>query len=253
MKKINFLFTSIAVIAIFSFASCTVEPLDPVLSGQVEAGNGNGSGNGNTGGGTGGTYSGDYWPTAINNTWSYERDATISTLKIGSTETINGQLYYKFLPQSGSGSTTSGTVTTSLNKNSGVYKLKTDDININAGGLTGTQTGYEFIVLKDNIATGETWNGTYSQTTTYTGIPAIIVNTNYTGTILEKNVNATVNGETYTNVIKVKIVQAATFPGAPATTINTEYWFAKNVGIIKSVSTSNGTSYTSNLVDYTLF
>lgn len=253
MKKINFLFVSVAIIALFSLVSCTVEPIDPVLASQIESGNGNGSGNGNTGGGTGGTSSGDYWPAAVNNIWSYERDATISTLKIGSTETVNGQLYYKFLPQNGSGTTTSGTVTTSLNKNSGVYKLKTDDININAGGLTGTQTGYEFIVLKDNIATGETWNGTYSQTTTYTGIPALIVNTVYTGTILEKNVSATVDGESYSDVIKVKITQTGTFTGAPAVTVNSEYWFARNVGIIKTVSTSNGTSYTSTLVDYTLF
>lgn len=113
MKKINFLFTSVAVIALFSLVSCTVEPIDPVLTGQQN--NDGGTGNGNTGGGTGGASSGDYWPAAVNNTWSYERDATISILKIGSTETINGQLYYKFLPQSGSGSTTSGTVTTSLN------------------------------------------------------------------------------------------------------------------------------------------
>ncbi len=55
MKKINNLFTFIVLIATFSITSCSeVEPLDPVLSGQVNSGNGNGSGSGSTGGGNSG-------------------------------------------------------------------------------------------------------------------------------------------------------------------------------------------------------
>lgn len=169
------------------------------------------------------------------------------------TGNFGGQTYYKFAPQSGSGSTTSGSVTNWLNKSNGVYKLKTDDININAGGLTGTQTGYEFIILKDNIAVGQSWNGTYTQTTTFTGIPSITLTVNYTGTILAKNVSATVDGETYNDVIKVSFVQNTLMPGAPPTTINSEYWFAKDVGVIKSISNDSGTIYESILVDYTLF
>lgn len=253
MKKINLLFTFAIIIATFSITSCSeVEPLDPALSGQVNSGSGNGGGSG-SGSGAGGASSADYWPTAINNEWSYSSNGTVSILKIVSTQSINGQVYYKFAPQSGSGSSSSGTATTSLNKNSGVYKLKTDDININAGGLTGTQTGYEFTILKDNIAVGATWNGTYSQTTTYTGFPSITINTNYNGVILAKGVAETVNGESFTNVIKVKIDQMATGNGIPSSTISTEYWFAKNVGIIKSTTTSSGTVNTNILVDYILF
>lgn len=56
MKKINSLIAFVVLMTTFSITSCSeVEPLDPVLSGQVNAGNGNGSGSGNTGGGnTGG-------------------------------------------------------------------------------------------------------------------------------------------------------------------------------------------------------
>ena len=47
--------TFIVLIATFSITSCSeVEPLDPVLSGQVNSGNGNGSGSGSTGGGNSG-------------------------------------------------------------------------------------------------------------------------------------------------------------------------------------------------------
>lgn len=255
MKKINNLFAFIVLIATFSITSCSeVEPLDPVLSGQVNSGNGNGSGSGNTGGGnSGGSSSGDYWPTAINNEWSYDNNSTVSLMKIVSTETVNGQLYYKFNPQSGSGTSSSGSATSSLNKNSGVYNLKTDDVTINAGGLTGTQTGYEFIILKDNIPVNGTWNGTYSQTTTYLGIPPITVNTTYNAIILEKGVSETVNGELFNNVIKVKIDQTAVFAGAPSATVSTEYWFAKDVGIIKAVTSTSGVNYTNILIDYILF
>lgn len=238
MKSIKSILTLFVLILAFTTVSCDNEPVDPAL--DLSAG--------------GGSSSGDYWPAAINNEWIMERDGVaLDPLKIIGTGNFGGQTYYKFAPQSGSGSSTSGTVTTWLNKNNGIYKLKTDDINVNAGGFSGTQTGYEFIILKDNIAVGQSWTGTYTTTTTYTGIPSITLTTNYTGTILAKNVAATVDGETYNDVIKVSIVLNTTMAGAPATIVNTEYWFAKNVGVIKSISNDAGNSYESILVDYTLF
>ncbi|MFY7988249.1 MAG: hypothetical protein ACOVNP_05145 [Flavobacterium sp.] len=237
MKSIKSIVALFVLSLAFTTVSCDNEPVDPAL--EI---------------GGGGSSTGDYWPTAINNEWLMERDAVaLDPLKIVGTGNFGGQTYYKFAPQSGSGTSTSGTVTNWLNKSNGVYKLKTDDINVNAGGFSGTQTGYEFIILKDNIAVGQSWTGTYTSTTTYTGIPSITLTTNYTGTILAKNVAATVDGETYNDVIKVSFVQNTTMAGAPATVVNTEYWFAKNVGVIKSISNDAGNSYESILVDYTLF
>ena len=239
MKTIKSILTLFVLSLAFTTVSCDNEPVDPAL--DLSAGGG-------------GSSSGDYWPTAINNEWIMERDGVaLDPIKIIGTGSFGGQTYYKFAPQSGSGSTTSGSATTWLNKSNGVYKLKTDDININAGGLTGTQTGYEFIILKDNIAVGQSWNGSYTQTTTDTGIPSITLTINYSGTILAKNVSATVDGETYNDVIKVSFVQNTTMPGAPPTTINSEYWFAKDVGVIKSVTNNSGVILESILVEYTLF
>lgn len=238
MKIITSILKLLILTLAFTTVSCDDEPVDPAL--DLSSG--------------GGSASGDYWPTAINNEWIMERDGIeLDPIKIIGTESFGGQTYYKFAPQSGSGSTTSGSVTNWLNKSNGVYKLKTGDININAGGLSGTQTGYEFIILKDNIAVGQTWNGSYTQTTSFTGIPSITLTINYTGTILAKNVTANVDGETYNDVIKVSFVQNTVMPGAPPTTINSEYWFAKDVGVIKSISNDSGTIYESILVDYSLF
>ena len=238
MKKIKTLLTIFVIITSLSFISCENEPLDQSLLGNNLPDNG-----------TGGTSTGDYYPTAINNTWTLQQNGTnLAPNKIIGTEVINGLTYYKFNP------TTTGNISlnTYVRKSNGSYFLKTGDSSLNFGGLTGTQTGFEFIVLKDNIPVGATWNGTYNQTTTYTGIPAIAQTTNYTGTILAKDVTETVNGETFNNVIKVKIDQVSTISGA-TTTGTTEYWFAKNVGPLKSETTFAGGTSTSILVDYTLF
>lgn len=259
----NIFYLAIMLFMSITFVSCdNVEPLDPALlssdNGNTGGGNtGGGSGGGNTGGGnTGGTGSttADYWPTAINNVWHMERDGVLlDPIKIVGTGTFSGALYYKFAPQSGSGTSSSGSATNWLNKSNGVYKLKTDDININAGGMTGTQTGYEYIILKDNLNVGQTWNGTYSQTTTYPGIATITMNTTYTGTILAKNVTEVVDGVTYNNVIKVRMNQTVSSAGIPPTEVITEAWYAKGVGPIKSTTSSGGVNYISILVDYTLF
>jgi hypothetical protein len=50
--------------------------------------------------------SNDYWPTAINNIWNYQQNGTnVPATKMVATETINGNLYYKFAPQSSGGVT----------------------------------------------------------------------------------------------------------------------------------------------------
>lgn len=243
MKKIKFFTAAFFLFAAVSLISCTAdnEPIDP----SIDLGGG-----GNGGGGGGGTPSGDYWPTAINNQWIFNQNgATLDPMKMIGTDNFGGATYYKFAPQS-SGTSVTG-VSTWLNKSAGVYKLKTGDMNLNIGGLTGTQTGYEMILLKDNIAVGQTWTGTYTQTTTYSGIPAIVQTVNYTGTILETGVSATVDGETYSDVIKMNLMQEASMPGSISIT-NTEYWFAKNVGPIKITTYSGSGTYNSILTDYTL-
>jgi hypothetical protein len=240
MKTIKNLLSIFVILTALTFISCENEPLDATLLNNV---NSNNSGGGNA------QPSNDYWPTAINNTWTLQQNGTnLAPMKIVSTETINGNLYYKFATQSSNGATNNNY----LRKSGGSYFLRTSDTSLNLSGLTGTQTGFEFTVLKDNIPVNGTWDGTYNQTTTYTGIPSITQTTDYTGTILAKDVTETVNGVTYNNVIKLKIQQETTSTGL-LSIVNTEYWFAKNVGIIRSKTYAGSGIYTSILVNYTLF
>ncbi len=183
---------------------------------------------------------GDYWPTAINNVWEYN-GAPKSKYKIVSTETIDGKQYFKFDLINVNSTNTMSTATLFIRKENGSYFYRIGQLNINANGINGVSQPFEFTILKDNIEVNESWTGNYMQTVTYdlNGSPFdISTSTNYKGTILAKNSTETVENITYKDVIKIKLQQVTTLQGQ-AQTIYSEHWFAKNVGLIKSVTDQN--------------
>lgn len=241
MKKITFAIFAL-IISATALTSCSNEEIDS----SIDLSNPENPG--------GGSASGDYWPTAVNNQWIYNQNGVDQEpMKMIGTEVFNSKTYYKFALLSGTGTGASVSATTWLNKNNGVYTLKTGDLNVGVPGMSGTMTGFEYVILKDNIAVNETWTGTYSQITTYSGIPPMTQTTNYTGKILEKDATVIVDGETYTNVIKVHMNQQTSLMGTSFSIVNTEYWYAKNVGVVKTKTVTGTASYESILVDYTLF
>jgi hypothetical protein len=243
MKKITFAIFAL-IIAATTLTSCDNEAIDSAID-LTNPENPENPG--------GGTASGDYWPTAVNNQWIFSQNGTVQApMKMIGTDVFSGKTYFKFAPISGSGGQTSATASTWLNKSNGVYTLKTGDLNISAQGLTGMQSGFEYVILKDNIEVGATWTGSYNQTTSFTGIPPMTQTTTYTGTILEKDATVTVDGETFTDVIKMNITQETVITGISLSIVNTEYWFSKNVGPIRTKIYSGGGIYESILVDYTI-
>lgn len=194
--------------------------------------------------------SGSYWPYAINNEWEYENASDNQTMKIISTETYQGNSYFKVDNLFGAGNNVAGSFVFLLRYDNGKYRLNTRGTLITPPGAIAP---YEYSVLRDDLPAGGTWTETAEQVTTYTGIPTAITMTNtYQGTILEKGVSVTVAGETYPDVIHSKMVSTSTMTGfpMPPTVVTTEYWFAKNVGPVKAVITTGGTTNTTVLVDY---
>lgn len=254
MKKTSILSVFIILCCAISFTSCEIEPLDAELNLNDFNANENPNSGGNNSGG--GVSSGDYWPTVLNNEWIFSQNGVNQDpMRIISTSTLNGSTYYDFdtvFGQSNAGSTAA--VALRLKKNNGDYFLKTDDFSTTAGPLTFTTSGYEFIILKDYLEVNGTWSGTFSQTSTYSDptIPSVTYNTTYEGTILEKGISVTVAGETFNNVIKFKVVQNTNIMGQ-ITVSETTYWFAKDVGPIKSSIEAQGQTYLNELIDYTLF
>lgn len=256
MNKQKIATSFILILSFFLVVSCTNEPVDPTLSAQLAAANASSS-NGGNGSGGGGILSGDYFPAALNNQWTYTQNgASQSPTKMISIDNINGFTYYTFSQSTGTSSNATGTATQRLRKSNGDYFLKTEENTFTSNGITGTQTGFEVLLLKDYLPVGGTWTGSYTQTTTYNNplLPSTTGTTNYTGTILEIGSSITVGSASYDSVIKIKIHQSTAISGL-ASTVDTDYWFAKNVGLVKSITyAADGTTpqYTTLLTSYIL-
>jgi hypothetical protein len=214
MKKFTTSFLLSLLIA-FSFAACSDDSSD------------NGAVAGNS--------TADYWPTSVDNNWVYIQDGEETSMKIIGIDEISGAKYYKFNQMEGFGSSVAGQASIWVKKNKGDYYIKIGDIDIDVNGLKGKVTGYEFIILKDYLEVNQTWNGNYTHTASYNvaDFPSIVTTVNYTGKILEKGSSLTVNGTTFKDVIKFSFTQSASVSGLANSVIITNYWVAKNVGIIK--------------------
>lgn len=254
MKKITFFATFLIVMA-SAFTSCETEPIDPVLLDyENEIGTDDGEDTDDTGSDDGNS-DGDYWPMALNNEWLFDStEENFDSMKIIGTETIGGAMYYEldnfFTPETTEGQIT-GTAHTYIRKEGGSYsQLVTVTFPPAEPGMpTISVSPYELTFLKDNLAVGGTWTDTATQTTTFDipGFPPFEIVIALEGTIMEKGVTLTVEGETYDDVIKSKLEQNVA--GMSVVSYN---WFAKNVGLIKSESTGSGINSTMVLTDYTV-
>ena len=237
MKKI---FLSILALSLFS---CDVEQLDSSISTDD---NGNGSN----------PTSGDYFPMAVNNLWVYNNGTSNSDMKITGTETLNSKTYYKcdnFIGTPDFGGT--ATVKYYFRKADNVY-YHTYESTLNfMGAVAVGKVSDDIILLKDNLPVGGTWtqNLTINTTTTIgtettTDTQLYVIN----GKILQKLTNYTVSGTTYNDVIKVEFKQTWTDEFSTDTTTSILY-FAKNKGLIQSISTDeDGVTTNQNLVSYSL-
>lgn len=243
MSKLKNISAFILLFASVLFTSCSIEPYEGTIPSTNPTDN-------TTPGG--GQSTGDYWPTAINNQWVFSVNGANQTpLKMVSLDVIGGNNYYTFNSQSGGGATQ----VTRLRKLNGDYFLKSEDVVIAPqGGAPGsTSNGTERILLKDYLDVGGSWTYNYVQTTTFTdpAFPVIAMNFNIVSTILEKNASLTVNGQNFSNVIKIRVVQNVTNNGQ--TSVSTSYyWFSKNVGPIKISTEYNGTTSTQDIASYIL-
>ncbi|WP_417941398.1 hypothetical protein [Flavobacterium sp. RS13.1] len=231
MKKITKCFFTLVLITGFVLTSCSSDS-DENTNGE--------------------TKTEDYWPTAVNNNWVLSQNGEEQNIKIISSANNNGTTYYKFGTFFGATDAISGSATVWIKKVNGEYFLKIDDINYETEGVKSKITGYEYVFFKDNIEVNKTWSGSYTQKATFVypgvSIPEIKTVSSYTGTILEKGATATIKGVTYKDVIKFKLHQESKIEGEKSTSVDSEYWLAKNVGVIRAKSGN----VISELVSYNL-
>ena len=227
MKKNYFV---AALFALFAFTtSCETEPVDPYLTGI----NNPVLNPSNT----------DYFPREINNFWHYKTNGILDSLEvtIANSSVIGNGAWYNlsgelFLPKDHKASTF-------LRKVEGDYYLRFENL------ITPTtaQTPYELIILKENVAEGDTWTQEITNSISYTEqeIADVPQRIKIENTVVSKNVAMTINGVRYNNVVYVSSTYTDGGNNTYKYTINT--WFEKGVGIVRQVVTNND-NYTATKV-----
>lgn len=173
---------------------------------------------------------GDYFPTTLNSYWTnlYENGSAGDTtyqLSTSASLTANGNKYNVFYYEDDKNGTVDSVY---FRKANGVYYqyVKT------YANVFDTPIPFEYIFLKDNVATGSTWSASISGTASGTAIKLQL-----NGSILEKASSATVGGKTYNDVIKVRLIVMATVGPSPVAVeaSRIDQWFAKGIGLIKEI------------------
>lgn len=228
MKKINFSKAAILFISVISLSSCSSD--DSTMS------------NGET--------TGDYWPMKVNNTWNFDNNGITEQMKITESEQIGGTTYYRLSDQGDEFG-----IPVWLTKKGATYYQKSDDFTTTQNGVTITIKGYQVPAFRDDLAVNETWSGTIRPRVTYsyngqTG--SLPTRVDYVGTITARDATEVINGITYTNIIKATLTAETNIDGQ-ITMVDTEYWFAKDIGPVREFESTDGGIATERfLLNYTL-
>lgn len=235
MKKIKFTALFVVVFASLSITSCSNDDSEPSY----------------------GTSTGDYWPMAVGNQWTFEQEGVLvaDPMKITGTDVFGGETYFRLTIPFTSGTGLGYDSQNWIIKKGAAYFQKTGDANFTQDGIAFNLKGYEVVALKDNLEVGGTWNGTASPKLTYTynsQTGTLPIKISYKGTILGKGDTEIINGVTYDDVIKASIALEITINGQKTTGVS-ETWFANGVGPIKDSETIEGETTERILVDHILY
>lgn len=214
MKKNNLKILTLLFIATLSLSSCSSD----------DAGESNG------------TTTGNYLPLAVGNKWHYTNGTTATLDQIIGTTTFGGTTYYE---DDDSGEEID--IQNWLAKKGASYYNKVGETTYTETSTTIVVQSYEMKMLRDDLAVGESWNGSASPKVTYSGgsgSGSFKAHITYEGTITAKDVSETLGSITYNNIIKVEL-DAVVNSNGQINTIHSEYWFAKDIGLIYDSATSS--------------
>jgi hypothetical protein len=159
-----------------------------------------------------------FWPSSKGSTWTYAGSQNY-TVTAGGDTTVQGKQYTAMYREPGG---------TSLLRRDGASYYNTD-VNNTA----------EILFLKDG-GVGTTWSHS---------IPVQGMPNNYEYKIEEVGKTHVVNGQSYSNVMRVHLNTTITFAGQTITAAQADYYYAKGVGLIQA---DLGTLGVVNLISYSI-
>lgn len=172
-----------------------------------------------------------YLPNTVGSNWTYARTTTTTTnitYTVASKDTNMLSKTYKVLTGS---------------DNSKQYYAQVNSDYYTTQTISGNTVELNF--LKDNKNVNDTWS-TSQTLNNLTGLPggitSVTLNVNYT--MQEKGSTRTVSGKSYSDVIKVKADLGVSLPLLGSLSFGyTEFYFAKNIGIIETnIQITNSTA-----------
>lgn len=167
----------------------------------------------------------EYAPFTLGSTFTYEAglpgNITEVTWETGDPETINNKTFIKVNNFSGSED-----IPTYFNCEDGEYNI----IIQNVAGISGN---LDLIYLKENVPVNTTWQDTVFQSNSGT-----TTLNRYNWTYIEKKDNHTVKGNTYSDIIHINLVFTVEYDGFILTTDETDYYWARGVGLVESLGTN---------------
>jgi hypothetical protein len=184
-----------------------------------------------------GTTTGNYFPLAVNNKWWYQNNGKETQVYVLGISDFNNVNYYQIIDTDDNLQIRNWIV-----KKGASYYQKVGETLVSQPGSSTYGIGeYEIKLFKDDLPIGGIWEGSSSiKVTLYDGgsprnIPASLT---YTGTILERDGTETLGSVTYKNIIKMQMNIVLKI-NSQITNINSEYWFAKDIGLIKETAKSS--------------
>lgn len=224
MKRLRHLPFFVVLFTALSFVSCDSEPVDSELVGNEENENPNPNNPNNPDSGE------SYWPMAVDNRWTFDNGSEEQDFTMIGTETLSGNLYYKFDQFISPGMEGAGQNVVWVRQNGDNYTCR---VGMNTGGTTTQPLNLEYTIIKANLNEGQTWSET---ATADMGVPGFEFEMITNGTIVEKGINLIVDGQSYNNVIHVRLNQNI----MGMVDVECDYWFAQGVGPIKASTSAMG-------------
>lgn len=232
MKKNTFKIQFLIFVVVFSLFSCSSDDAAKVYDNGITTGN--------------------YFPLTEGNIWNYDNNGEQSTMYVVGINDFDGEPYYR-LDDSGSEFDIDNWI---AKKGATYYQKVGESLLPQSNGTTIGIDQYELKLLKDDVAVGGTWKGAIQlgvKVYTNNGVQKIPASLSYTGTIIERDAKVTLGNVTYNNVIK-STLNAVEKVNSQVFYINSEYWFAENIGMIYETgsSTADNSTKTRSLVNYTV-
>ena len=191
-----------------------------------------------------GTSTGNYLPLAVDNKWSYlDQNDQIDDINIIKKENLNNKTYYKVDTQKES-EELGYPFESWFGKSGAKYFTRTV---VEMTSYNAEVSPMEVMILQDNLEVNQTWTQNFKLTIKVYGQGSQSLPVTITGRIIEKGVAVNVNNVNYEEVIQTNVKMDIN-----GTQTETNYWFAKDVGIIKTITLQDGTISTSELINFTL-